>query len=78
MTQFNMTQNLKSISERIENNLGKGENAGYQHFLCFPECFAKAFSFRFVRSQNCVVKVQCLQQACYVGLSSHKNLFTFE
>ena len=43
MTQFNMTQNLKSISERTENNLGKGENAGYQHFLCFPECFAKAF-----------------------------------
>ena len=24
---------------REENILGKGENAGYQHFLLFPQCF---------------------------------------
>ena len=24
-----------------ENILGKGENAGYQHFLLFPKCFQK-------------------------------------
>ena len=23
--------------------MGKGENAGYQHFLLFPECFQKLF-----------------------------------
>ena len=23
----------------VENILGKGENAGYQHFLLFPQCF---------------------------------------
>ena len=22
--------------------MGKGENAGYQHFLLFPQCFEKA------------------------------------
>ena len=22
-----------------ENNVDKGENAGYQHFLLFPQCF---------------------------------------
>ena len=26
----------------VENNVGKGENAGYQHFLLFPQCFHKA------------------------------------
>ena len=26
---------------RVENTVGKGENAGYQHFLLFPQCFQK-------------------------------------
>ena len=26
----------------VENIAGKGENAGYQHFLLFPQCFQKA------------------------------------
>ena len=29
--------------ERVENIGGKGENAGFQHFLLFPQCFQKAF-----------------------------------
>ena len=37
----NVTQKLKFVSKRIENILGKGENAGYQHFLLFPKCFQK-------------------------------------
>ena len=27
---------------RVENIVGKGENAGFQHFLIFPQCFQKA------------------------------------
>ena len=27
-----------------ENIVGKGENAGYQHFLLFLQCFPKAFN----------------------------------
>ena len=27
----------------VENTAGKGENAGYQHFLLFPQCFQKAY-----------------------------------
>ena len=27
---------------RVENTVGKGENAGYQHLLLFPQCFKKA------------------------------------
>ena len=26
---------------RVENIMGKGENAGYQHFLLFAQCFQK-------------------------------------
>ena len=32
----NVTERLKFVLERVENILGKGENAGYQHFLFFP------------------------------------------
>ena len=35
---------------------GKGENAGYQHFLLFPKCFRKLFNIRVVKSQDHVVK----------------------
>ena len=31
-----------SVFDRVENIVGKGENAGHQHFLLFPQCFEKA------------------------------------
>ena len=30
-----------SLFDRVENTVGKGENAGYQHFLLFPQYFPK-------------------------------------
>ena len=39
---INVTQTLKFQDGRVENIAGKGENAGYQHFLLFPQCFQKA------------------------------------
>ena len=30
------------VFDRFENIVGKGENAEYQHFLVFPQCFKKA------------------------------------
>ena len=27
------------VFDRVENIVGKGENAGYQHFLLFPQSF---------------------------------------
>ena len=29
------------VTDWVENSVGKGENAGYQHFLLFPQCFQK-------------------------------------
>ena len=40
--QIEMTQKLKFGLGRVENTVGKGENAGNQHFLLFPQCFQKA------------------------------------
>ena len=30
-----------SVFDRVENYVGKGENAGYQHFRLIPQCFQK-------------------------------------
>ena len=32
-----------SVFDRVENIVGKGENACYQYFLRFPQYFEKAF-----------------------------------
>ena len=39
---INVAEKLKVGLGRVENIVGKGENAGYQHFLLFPQCFQKA------------------------------------
>ena len=44
------------VSDRVENSVGKEENAGYQDFLLFPQCFQKASFSRVVRRRDCVVK----------------------
>ena len=39
---INVTIMMNFVAGRVENIAGKGENAGYQHFLLFPQCFQKA------------------------------------
>ena len=41
---LNVTKTIISLCDRVENIVGKEENAGYQHFLLFPQCFQKASS----------------------------------
>ena len=54
---INVAQMMISDSDRVKNIVGKGENAGYQHFLLFPQCFQKDFSWIFLyKSRDCVVK----------------------
>ena len=33
---IDVNEKLKFVLLRVENIVGKGENAGYQHFLLFP------------------------------------------
>ena len=43
--EINVIEKLKLILERVKNIVGKGENAGYQHFLLFPQFFFQRASF---------------------------------
>ena len=52
---LNVTQNIKVVFHRLEYIVGKEENAGYQHFPLFPQCFLKAFFLQCVKSRHCVV-----------------------
>ena len=54
---INVAQMLIPFFDRIENILGKGEKADYQHFLLFPQWFLKGFFLGVVKSQDCVVKI---------------------
>ena len=48
---------MKFVLGMVENILGKGENAGYQHFLLFPKMFLKAsFLQEVIKCQVCVAK----------------------
>ena len=39
---INVNEKFQFIQGRVEDIVGKGENADYQHFLLFPQCFQKA------------------------------------
>ena len=39
--QINVAEMMISLSHLAANIVGKGENAGNQHFLLFPQCFQK-------------------------------------
>ena len=41
---------MKFYLGSVENIVGKGENAGYQHFLTM---FSKDFLFKIVKSRDC-------------------------
>ena len=45
-----VTQMMTSSFDRVENIVGKEENAGHQHFLHFQQCFQKV-------SSSCLLKV---------------------
>ena len=39
----NVAKIFISVFDSLENIAEKGENAGYQHFLLFPQCFQKVY-----------------------------------
>ena len=51
----NVAKMTISLFDRVENTGKKGENAGYQHFLLFPQCLSRAIFIRVVKSWDCVV-----------------------
>ena len=43
---------VRFVYGRAENTVGKRENAGYQHFLLFPQCFQKALLCRVIKNHD--------------------------
>ena len=42
---FRVAKMMNFVLDRVGNIVGKGENAGNQHFLLFPQCFQKLLSW---------------------------------
>ena len=47
---MNVAKMMISVFNRVENIVGKGENAGSQHFLLNPQCFLKPSSTRSLKA----------------------------
>ena len=73
---INITKKLKLGLEKVENIVGKWENAGYHPFLFFPQCFQKpSFFFKVVKSQDCVVKSLPFTTQSQIFNTSRKRTF---
>ena len=52
------------IFDRIENRVGEKENACYQHFLLFPQCFQKpSFSGLLINTESFTPQPALLEKA---------------
>ena len=61
---MNVTENLKFVLGRVQNIVGKGENAAYQHFLLFPQCFQKASLLRSFKVRIVWLRVHYINIFC--------------
>ena len=46
---LNVAKATISVLDIVETMVGKGKNAGYQHFLLFPQCFPKPSSLELLK-----------------------------
>ena len=51
---FKLAQMMNFVFDRVENIVGKGENAGFSALSLFPTMFSKAFFLGVVKSWDCV------------------------
>ena len=42
--QFQLDENGRKFCKQVENTVGKEENARYEQFLLFPQCFQKTYT----------------------------------
>ena len=53
---FKFDENCTKFSEWLENTVEKGEIAGNEQFLLFPQCFSKDLYCRHVKTRACLGK----------------------
>ena len=81
-----VTEKLKFVWERVENIVGKGEKAGYQYFLLFPQCFQNTYQlfllfpqcflnsfYGIAKLPYCMVKTYCHLQMLNFVVCSRVN-----
>ena len=61
----NVNQKQKIFLGWVENIVGKEENAGYQHFLFFPQYFQKASSSGSLKVRIVWKRVKMLSAICF-------------
>ena len=69
---FSVSKRRISVSDRVENIVEKGENAGYQHFLLFPQCFQKLAVSRLLKHRIVWLRVNLLLHDKILQLSKLK------
>ena len=74
-----VTDKMKFVLGRIENIVGQGENAGYQHFPLFPLCFQKAVCGNFWRQCHyeichCILKIMYVTDKMKFVLGRIENI----
>ena len=57
----NAAEMIISVLDTVENIVGKEENAGYQHFLLFPQSFQKASFSGLLKSGLCDEELRLLK-----------------
>ena len=60
---ISVTERNETCLRTMENIVGRGENAGYKHFLLFPQCFHEAFFSECLKVG--IVKERVLVKAVY-------------
>ena len=71
-----VTEKLKFVFRKVENIVGKGETAGFQHFLRFPQCFQNNRISRLLKDVIVLERVNRLLY-CRVSIIFRKQAFEY-
>ena len=61
---INVNEKLNFGIGRVENIVGKGQNAGYHHFLLFPQCFQRLLSHGHSKLRLCGKGLKRVKMKC--------------
>ena len=72
-------QILVLLLEKIITSMGEGENAGFQHFLLYLQCFPKVSLSKVIKTQAYLVKAYAMAKICHKVMKSvdHSAVCTF-
>ena len=63
-----------SLFDSVENTVGKGENADYQHFLLFLQCFLKPPSLGSLKAGLCGKGLIKIPEICQAVINLYQHM----